>query len=652
MLNRQIINLNRGWEFQQQRMPFQWLKDEDIQSNTTLPHCWNAHDTFKEGVAYYQGWGSYRTHFQCPANGGKNATRWRLVAEGFYGTGDVWLNGHCLGKVDGQYLGFEFDVTDHLEFSNVLGVRLTNRCSASVLPGNPMPDFVLYGGLAGRVRLVEVPEWFIDDKATAIRSTVDHAGDAQIDIIWQLNRPASAGKESELHWEIHDDSGASLACEKVKVVHDRGLTRLFLKQPALWSPEAPVLYQVEGTLMKAGVLVDRYRSTIGVRMAEFRERTGFFLNGERVELRGCNRHESMPGFGSALPLGQHRADAELIKSMGLNFVRLSHYPQHPEFLNACDELGIMVYAEVASWKSVRGGRWLANAKRQMEGMIRRDRNHPSVILWGMGNEGRHRQAYLQLLALCKALDPTRAVTYAENHLYRARRKQTLGIPDVWGLNYEFDALKEAVEASRQKVVVVSECANYPHTQRGEPTEEAKQQEMICHDLELMAKDASIAGYSLWCFNDYATLRKQRYRRFSGIVDAWRIPKKSAYMLSKRYHGSLVKELTELTESAVTDFMVHQTSHWKEAGGIRVLIIEVEAIDKEKRRAAFNGEIRVANSKGRLCTMDADGSVWLADGIGRFFIWLDSPISDQVDIRIMYGNHLDVTHRLELCDEKD
>ena len=154
----------------------------------------------------------------------------------------------------------------------------------------------------------------------------------------------------------------------------------------------------------------------------------------------------MPGFGNALPVQQHRQDALLIKQMGCNFVRLSHYPQHPAFLDACDELGILVYAEIATWKSVRTGRWLKSACRQMRDMIRRDRNHPSIILWGMGNESRSRKAYAALREIAEQEDGTRAVTYAENHLYRAKREKTVGIPDVWGCNYELDALEEGRDA--------------------------------------------------------------------------------------------------------------------------------------------------------------------------------------------------------------
>ena len=221
----------------------------------------------------------------------------------------------------------------------------------------------------------------------------------------------------------------------------------------------------------------------------------------------------------------------LIKELGLNFVRLSHYPQSPDFLDACDKEGLLVYAEIATWKSVRTGRWLRAACRQLAGMIERDRRHPSIILWGMGNESRSRRAYLKLMDTARSLDPTRPLIYAENHLYRAKRKRTIGLPDVWGLNYEFDALEEGRQASRLRNVVVSECSNNPHAVRGDPAEEAKQVAMIRADLDRFRDKPYVAGFALWSFGDYATLRKKRYRRFCGIVDAWRVPKMSAALLS-------------------------------------------------------------------------------------------------------------------------
>jgi len=547
---RKIISLDKSWQFVRSRASRSWVTGIANDCHVDLPHCWNSDDAFQDGVEYYRGWGSYRSCFTFEGSSSGNC-RWMLVSEGFYGTGDVWLNGKKLGKVDGQYLGFSFDVSGMLNQhgENSIGIRLTNRCPLSVLPGKKMPDFLLYGGMSGRLRLERIPTVSIDIESTQIESKVNQAGKSAEVTISAAVVGDSAGHT--INWSIHDADGSRLNAQvdpglragSTLISHNRtpSPAKLTIENPRLWDIDDPQLYVAEGTLSINGRIVDVARIRFGVRSAEFRPNEGFFLNGRRVPLRGCNRHESMPGFGRALPLARHRDDAKLIKSMGLNFVRLSHYPQHPEFLNACDELGILVYAEIASWKSVRGGSWLKSAYRQMHDMMVRDRNHPSVIMWGMGNEGRHLGAYTKLYALCKSLDPQRAVTYAENHLYRARRKKTVGLPDVWGLNYEFDSLEEGRDACRMQCVVVSECSNYPHTQRGNSEAEKIQLDTIKRDLATIESHKFVAGFALWCFNDYATLRKKRYKRYSGLVDAWRKPKSSAYWLANNFGGDLDEE---------------------------------------------------------------------------------------------------------------
>ncbi len=534
MQTRVKVSLNNGWQYVCGKATRPWLAESPDSTAVDLPHCWNADDAFKDGVEYYRGWGSYRRSFRLEEPAASTGSfRWLLVSEGFYGTGDVWLNGRCLGKVDGQYLGFSFDVTESVrgDGKNQLGIRLTNRCPTYVLPGIKMPDFLLYGGMSGRLWLERVPAVRMDERSVHVSTE-----GAQVTIDCKLE-----GEVSDRHaltWRILDDEGYSVGGDGQPYP---GNMTLSVEEPRPWDIDSPYLYTAEGTLTCRDEVVDRITVRFGFRSAEFRPGEGFFLNSRRVPLRGCNRHESMPGFGRALPLPQHRRDAELIKAMGLNFVRLSHYPQHPEFLDACDELGILVYAEVASWKSVRGGRWLSRACRQMRDMVVRDRNHPSVILWGMGNEGRHRKAFQELYAICKELDPERAVTYAENHLYRARRKGAIGLPDVWGLNYEFDALEEGRDASRLRCVVVSECSNYPHTERGNAEAEETQLETIKADLARIQDLQYVAGFALWCFNDYATLRKQRYKRYSGLVDAQRVPKASARWLASEFGGNLPQD---------------------------------------------------------------------------------------------------------------
>jgi hypothetical protein len=141
---------------------------------------------------------------------------------------------------------------------------------------------------------------------------------------------------------------------------------------------------------------------------------------------------------------------------------------------------------------------------------------------------------MRLMALAHRLDPGRPVTYAENHLYRARREHTTGLVDVWSANYELDQLEEGRDASLQHAVVVSECSNYPLAERGSRDEELAQVRLIERDLERMAGRPYVAGFLVWCWNDYSTLRKDRFRRFSGVVDAWRVPKMAHHYLRARF----------------------------------------------------------------------------------------------------------------------
>jgi beta-galactosidase len=152
----------------------------------------------------------------------------------------------------------------------------------------------------------------------------------------------------------------------------------------------------------------------------------------------------------------------------------------------------------------------------------------------MGNESRSRRAYLKLRELVRDLDPTRPVTYAENHLRRAVREKTVGIADVWGVNYELEAIDAACDASIFKNVVVSECSNYPPAVRGDLEKETEQLNLIESDLKKLEGKPHVAGFLIWCFNDYATLRKERYYRHCGIVDAWRVPKMSAAFLKAKF----------------------------------------------------------------------------------------------------------------------
>ena len=530
-MNRDRIDLNQGWVFRQRK------RHETVD----LPHCWNRDDTFKEGVAYYRGKGVYSRRFTVPDDARAKGGRWLLHSGGFYGRCRITVNGVKLAWCSGQFLGFSVNVTDMLlaEGDNQIKIELSNKHHPHILPGIKDPDFLLHGGLTCDVWLEHCPPVCFDEEDLSVSGS-----DERVAVDYTLLSPVTG---TTVAWTLLDPEGRTMA--RVEGPPDGHAHLEAGAELARWDIDRPLLHEVVGQVFVDGACVDEIRKRFGVREIEWRRGEGLILNGQRVEIRGCNRHESMPGHGSALPAEIHRQDAATIKAMGLNAVRLAHYPQSPLFLDACDELGILVYAEIATWKSVTTGRWLDAAERQLRGMILRDRHHPSIILWGLGNESRSRPAYERLGRIAKELDPGRCTTYAENHLYRAKREKALNLVDVWGCNYELDVLDEVVDYCSTGTAIVSECSNSPHAERGNLPMEWDQVMRVSADLDAIAKRPAVAGFFIWSFQDYATLRKKRYKRCCGLVDAWRHPKLAFWMLKARFGDEpVVKIAAERTRN--------------------------------------------------------------------------------------------------------
>lgn len=530
-------DISDGWEFVRGRVSRRWLAGRGGGGeNLDLPHCWNQSDTFQPGRRSYSGHGAYRRLFDLPTSP-EDTGCWRLRSEGFYGVGDIWIDGRTRARFDGQYLGFDVHLPDSLSAGrHVLAIRLDNLFQRRVLPGRRDPDFILHGGLAGRVWLEWVPSFHIDADGVEIVCDRGPDGTEILELRCGVNGLDASTRKPVLGWSITAANGDEVAAAGPSpVTGDSSAISTMLVKPRCWSPDDPQLYWAECRLETSDGTTDSVRVRFGITRAEFRPDEGFFLDDRRIDLHGCNRHAAIPGLGNALPDELHRADARLLKDYGCNFVRLSHYPQHPAFLDACDELGILVYAEIASWKSVSSSNaWRRAARRQMRDMVVRDRHHPSVIIWGMGNESRSRKAYLELRDIVRDLDPTRPVTYAENHLYRARRQKTVGITDIWAINYELGALEEARGACDLRNVIVSECCNFPLSTRGNDGAELTQVATLEYEWKIMTDRPYLAGHAVWCFTDYATEHRNRFRRHAGLFDAWRRPKMAAELFRARY----------------------------------------------------------------------------------------------------------------------
>jgi beta-galactosidase len=362
----------------------------------TLPHCFNARDAVDPDTPYYQGPGWYRTKLKLEPNPFPSG-RILLHFEGAGQKTEAFVGSESVGRHVGGYDEFIFDITETA--SKVLSapqnkganeVPLAILCDNSrdfeMIPSS-ISDFNLYGGLYRYVNLVYVPA--ISLERLHISSTVAADGQAKVSIRARLYNPASSTDRVQLSVRVLDPKG--------KVIHtaerplapwadEQELTSLSMKTPELWSPKNPALYRCE-VVLKSGHGEMSVSERFGLRFSEWVEHGPFKLNGERVLLRGTTRHEDHAGLGSAEPEQLIRKELQMIKDVGANFLRLGHYQQSRIVLDLCDELGIMVWEELAWCRSGVGGEaFQQQAHAMLRNMIDQHYNHPAVIVWGLGNE--------------------------------------------------------------------------------------------------------------------------------------------------------------------------------------------------------------------------------------------------------------------------
>lgn len=310
---------------------------------------------------------------------------------------DVWLNGKKIGHHKGGYLPFTLDLTDHLQpGDNTLLVKLDNRDNELIGP-KPLStlDFNTYGGLYRSVSLVVKEPVHITDELLANKvagggvfvtyPTVDEA-QSLVNVTTHLHNRSAANKQVTVRQTLHFNDEVILS-EEQRIVLPAGADQILeqqltVEQPRLWSPDAPNLYELETALLHNDELMERQSRKIGIREFAFNDNHELLINGEQVFLRGVNRHQEYPHVGYALSPQADYRDAVRIKSAGFNYVRLSHYPHSPAFMKAADELGLVLLNAILGWQFYNPDpAFQAQVIETCRDLIRRDRNHPSVMAW-------------------------------------------------------------------------------------------------------------------------------------------------------------------------------------------------------------------------------------------------------------------------------
>ncbi|MFV0483415.1 MAG: glycoside hydrolase family 2 TIM barrel-domain containing protein [Bacteroidales bacterium] len=397
--------MNEGWEFLKQDLgsvweavrPFRQGNPETVPlwEKVTLPHCFNAEDAVDPYVNYYQGPGWYRTTLNID-NPYKNG-RTILHFEGAGQKTEVYIFTTKVGSHVGGYDEWTVDITNAVaDFLNSkdakrfdgkipLSIRCDNTRDTEMIPSD-LSDFNIYGGIYRYLNLVYTPALSLSN--VQVDATVDENGkNGELSINTAFANYSDVS-DAELSIKIFDPSGKIIRSEKQSISSfDRQeVLNLSVPKPERWSPSTPNLYACELTISSSEGETT-VKEFFGFRHFEFEEKGPFYLNGERLLLRGTHRHEDHAGVGQAMTEKMIVEEMKLMKSMGVNFIRLGHYQQSRIVLEQCDKLGILVWEEIPWCRGGLGGDVSkAQAKRMLTNMITQHRNHPSVILWGLGNE--------------------------------------------------------------------------------------------------------------------------------------------------------------------------------------------------------------------------------------------------------------------------
>lgn len=542
-----VMLLNQDWAFEGKVGTGDGATREAL-DRVTLPHAvtemgwegWNPEE-------WEHVWG-YRRQFAIPEDwrGLRLFLHFDRVMEG----AAPELNGHALPKHLGGFLPFEYEVTELVrKGDNDLKLSVDARWLSVPPTGSPKGpksiDYLMLGGINGSVSLRAVPEIYIKD---VFARPLDVMGEKRrLEVVCRVDAggklPAGARLVATLRKDGAEVKSASQRVKLEEAEQEVTLTLDELGAIRLWDVENPELYDVEVTLLVGGKPLHRYQARTGFREARF-ELDGFYLNGKKLRLFGLNRHEIYPYFGFAASERTMRRDAEMLRrKFNCNMVRCSHYPQSEAFMDACDELGMMVWEETPGWNYVGDKAWQQYVLRDVREMVMRDRNHPSVIIWGVRlNESPNEPAlYRQTREIAMRLDGTRqtsgTMTGRSMKTWKMEWHQ-----DVLAFD-DYHAAKPGVVGIRRPPTgvpyLVTESVgqfNYPvgkgfnlrYRRDGDPVSQQDQALFHAAAHDKAAGYERCSGLLGWCAFDYPSLLNgDNGVKYPGIADLFRLPKLGA-----------------------------------------------------------------------------------------------------------------------------
>ncbi|WDF69093.1 glycoside hydrolase family 2 TIM barrel-domain containing protein [Sphingobacterium oryzagri] len=467
-------NFNSDWRFlQADELQFRHVHVDDKQwKAVTLPHDWsilsdfgaefpagNAGGALPGGIAWYR-----KTFPIATADKGKHIT---IHFDGAYRYTEVWINGHYLGKHSNGYLSFSHELSSYLHYGgkpNVLAVRVDN---------SQQPNSRWYSG-SGIYRDVVLSykdvTHFIPEEVFVSTPLVSK-DEGTVRVRASIANPAN--QKLTAAFSLIDDKGKVVAESKEKM-QDAAIDAIFsVNNPKLWDVSSPNLYRLQMTLLTAqGKVLNRFEQRIGFRSIAFDVHKGFFLNGQQLKLKGVCLHHDLGALGAVFNKSAAKRQLLIMKDMGANAIRTAHNPPAPALLDLCDELGILVYNEAYDMWQKRKNKFDYHVDfkehhvADLQAFVKRDRNHPAVIMWSIGNEIREQfdstgtVLTKEMTAVVKALDDTRPVTaaltetnYEKNFIAQAEAL------DVLGFNYKFEDYDKLPKEFKGVPLIASETTS-------------------------------------------------------------------------------------------------------------------------------------------------------------------------------------------------
>jgi len=601
-----IQNFNPGWRFKKGNIKNGesiGLDDADWEIVST-PHTVELMPAEASGGRNYQGPVWYRKHFVVDSS--LENRELSLWFEAVMGRSVVYLNGKKVKEHIGGYLPFSVSLTDagvQPGDTCLVGLYADNSDDKSYPPGKPQYtlDFAYHGGIYRDV-------WLIAKSRVAITNAVeankvagggvfvhfDRIGEKSADIFIDTDIENNDVKTRSvvLLTELCDAGGNVLKSEKSQVRLSPGKDKtvkqkITIENPNLWSPQNPYLYRVNSRVLEGNKPLDGGTTRIGIRSAEFRGKDGFYLNGKPYgQLIGANRHQDFAYVGNAVPNSQHWRDAKKLRDAGCEIIRAAHYPQDPAFMDACDELGMFVIVATPGWqywnKDPEFGRLVQQNNRQM---IRRDRNHPSVLVWEpILNETRFPLDFsLEALKITKEEYPYPGAPVAAGDLHSE------GVSDHYGLVYGWPNDEGKVKQSiftREFGENVDDW--YAHNNNNRASRSWGEQPQLVQALSLAESYGAmfnttgqfIGGAQWHPFDHQRGYHPDPY--FGGILDAFRQPKYAFQMFKSQVDPHISHPIAEtgpmvFIAHEITPFSGKDVVVFSNCDSVRLIVYETDTL---------------------------------------------------------------------------